>query len=168
MKRNDRTGPRLFLIEFLIVLFFFLLISSVCLRLFARAHAVTGDAEALYQAQSLVSSAAELLEAAGCSRDALQEQFPAADFSETTPGVLNAAPEDTPAASGTQFCMTLSFDRDFHSCAPENGIYTLTALCDVDNSGDTALLTFKGPDQTVLYELSVFFHRPLTRKEALL
>ena len=33
MKRNDRAGSHLFFIEFIIVLFFFLIVSTVCLRL---------------------------------------------------------------------------------------------------------------------------------------
>ncbi len=62
MKRNSRTGSRLFFIEFLIVLFFFLIISTVCLRLFAQAHSVTQHSEALSHAQVLASSVAAVIE----------------------------------------------------------------------------------------------------------
>ena len=46
MKKQNRTGSRLFFIEFLIVLFFFLIVSAVCLKLFAHAHQITERAEA--------------------------------------------------------------------------------------------------------------------------
>lgn len=72
MKDQKRTGTRLFLIEFLIVLFFFFLVSAVCLKLFAAAHQTTAQAEARSYAQTLVSSALELLEARSDSLDSGQ------------------------------------------------------------------------------------------------
>lgn len=64
MNKDNRTGSRLFFIEFLIVLFFFLIVSTVCLRLFARAHMITQRADALSHAQAAAASAAAAVEAA--------------------------------------------------------------------------------------------------------
>lgn len=60
---SNHSGTRLFFIEFLIVLFFFLIISTVCLRLFVQSHSMTKHTEELFQAQEAAASVAELLEA---------------------------------------------------------------------------------------------------------
>lgn len=60
---SNHSGTRLFFIEFLIVLFFFLIISTVCLRLFVQSHSMTKYTEELFQAQEAAASVAELLEA---------------------------------------------------------------------------------------------------------
>ena len=64
---SNHSGTRLFFIEFLIVLFFFLIISTVCLRLFVQSHSMTKRTEELFQAQEAAASVAELLEAGGDS-----------------------------------------------------------------------------------------------------
>lgn len=61
MHKKITENSRLFFIEFLIVLFFFLIISTICLKLFVQAHKITVDSENLSRAQSLAASAAELL-----------------------------------------------------------------------------------------------------------
>lgn len=68
MYKKNTSGSRLFLIEFLIVLFFFLIVSTICLNLFVHAHKITTDSENLSRAQTLAASAAELL-LAGCDID---------------------------------------------------------------------------------------------------
>ncbi len=75
MKQTSRTGSRLFFIEFLIVLFFFLIISTVCLRLFAQARRITREAEALSGAQLHAASTAEAIEAGEESADRLRLYF---------------------------------------------------------------------------------------------
>ena len=60
---SNHSGTRLFFIEFLIVLFFFLIISTVCLRLFVQSHSMTKHTEELFQAQEAAASVAELLKA---------------------------------------------------------------------------------------------------------
>ena len=57
---SNHSGTRLFFIEFLIVLFFFLIISTVCLRLFVQSHSMTKHTEELFQAQEAAASVAEL------------------------------------------------------------------------------------------------------------
>ena len=61
MHKKLTGNSRLFFIEFLIVLFFFLIISTICLKLFVQAHKITVDSENLSRAQNLAASAAELL-----------------------------------------------------------------------------------------------------------
>ena len=75
---SNHSGTRLFFIEFLIVLFFFLIISTVCLRLFVQSHSMTKRTEELFQAQEAAASVAELLEAGGDSVSVLLTAYPEA------------------------------------------------------------------------------------------
>lgn len=95
MKKQHSGNSRLFFIEFLIVLFFFLIISTVCLKLFVKAHQITQHAEDLSHAQTLTASAADLLLAGydmqevqkicevrfGCSIDSFSEQATSETYS---------------------------------------------------------------------------------------
>lgn len=151
MKQSNHSGTRLFFIEFLIVLFFFLIISTVCLRLFVLSHRMTAQTEALFQAQEAAVSVAELLEAGGDSAAALLACYPDAVLDD----------------SGSAPVITVYFDRDFHSCSQKNGSYSLVIPLSVDNQEDSAQISFYGSDPEPIYSLFVSFHRPLTRGEVL-
>lgn len=153
MRRANRSGPRLFFIEFLIVLFFFLIISTVCLRLFAGARQITQKAGALSDAQTFAAAVAEAIEAGDGSAMSLQSVFPDGQDASGT-------------ESSTVFC--LYFDQDFHSCAEKRASYTLTAVIAVENRWKTGAVTVAAKDGTTVYELPFSFYRISTREEALL
>ena len=73
--QNSNQNSRLFFLEFLIVLFFFLIISTVCIRLFFQARKTSDSAEALARSQTLAASAAELLIAGQGNSSFLLEQY---------------------------------------------------------------------------------------------
>ena len=161
MQHQDRKS-RLFFIEFLIVLFFFLIISTVCLRLFAHA---------LSHAQAEAASAAELISASENPAEFLISRYPHAAFSGDT--------------------LTQTFDRDFKTCAPEAAVYTMNIFLYSEGTasdGITMNLPRPGVPQTKIldpatdknadihitdkngdeiFTLSVSFHTPLTRMEVL-
>ena len=144
---SNHSGTRLFFIEFLIVLFFFLIISTVCLRLFVQSHSMTKRTEELFQAQEAAASVAELLEAGGDSVSVL----------------LTAYPEAVLDDSGLDPVITICFDQDFHSCSPKKESYSLTVPLIVDS----ATISVCKSSGEVIYTLDVSFHRPLTREEVL-
>lgn len=148
---SNHSGTRLFFIEFLIVLFFFLIISTVCLQLFVQSHTMTRHSEELFQAQETAASVAELLEAGGDSTKVLLASYPEAvlDPSDTDPVI------------------TIYFDQDFHSCGQKNGSYSLTVPLIVDNHEESATLSFCKSSGEVIYTLDVSFHRPLTKREVI-
>lgn len=148
---SNHSGTRLFFIEFLIVLFFFLIISTVCLRLFVQSHSMTKRTEELFQAQEAAASVAELLEAGGDSVSVL----------------LTAYPEAVLDDSGLDRVITICFDQDFHSCAPKKESYSLTVPLVVDNHEESATISVCKSSGEVIYTLDVSFHRPLTREEVL-
>ena len=148
---SNHSGTRLFFIEFLIVLFFFLIISTVCLRLFVQSHSMTKHTEELFQAQEAAASVAELLEAGGDSVSVL----------------LTAYPEAVLDDSGPDPVITICFDQDFHSCTPKKESYSLTVPLVVDNHEESATISVCKSSGEVIYTLDVSFHRPLTREEVL-
>ena len=85
MKRKKQAGSSLFLMELILVLFFFLLTSAVCIRVFAKAYSISRSSLELSHAQSLCASAAEVFffmsrppfgTSAGCDGGLSENKFP--------------------------------------------------------------------------------------------
>ena len=147
MKKKYRTGPNLFFIEFIIALFFFLIVSTICVRVFVHAHLVTLGAEALSYAQTTASSVAEVIKESRGDDQKLLDAFP-----------------DMHKSDG---CFLLSCDKNFQFCRPEEASYTLTVKPSHEEQLNTAQITVTDSRQQVIYQLSVQFHSPLTREEVL-
>jgi hypothetical protein len=147
MNRNSRSGSRLFFIEFLIVLFFFLIISTVCLKLFSRAHQITARANALSGAQTTAASVAAVLSATDGPAEAVAAYFPDAMVSDTE--------------------LSLFFDQDFQSLSDYSAAAYLMTVTFSDGTEKAAQITVTDYHHEVLYELPVSIHRPMTREEAL-
>ncbi len=120
MKKNNRTGSRLFFIEFLIVLFFFLIVSTVCLRMFARAHTITRRADALSHAQAAASSAAAVFENICTDPDGVTGGSDAQAILDLAAGLLPGAEVYTDG-------LCIFYDSEFQPCAIEEAAYALTA-----------------------------------------
>lgn len=175
MKKNPRMGSRLFFIEFLIVIFFFLIISTVCLRLFAAAHLTTRKASALSHAQQMASSIAELVEGSVTRADELPQYFPDSVY-ETSPDSVpsetastSADSESTAASADASSTTSVAFyyDRDFTPCSDGSAFYTVTAVLTISGSQKQVSIVTKDADGTVIYELPVSFHVPTTKKETI-
>lgn len=170
MHHKNRTS-RLFFIEFLIVLFFFLIVSTLCLRLFIYARQITDKAAALSHAQAEAASVAEIISASDGSMEDLLLHYPGAASSDDT--------------------LTQTFDRDFVPCTPEEGYYTMTVFLYSSGTATDGMtmnmarpgvpqtrildpvteknadIHITGRNQEELYTLSIAFHEPLTREEVL-
>ena len=147
MRKKYRTGPNLFFIEFIIALFFFLIVSTICVRVFVHAYLETLDAEALSYAQTVASSVAEAVEESGGDEQTLLGLFPQMQKKDA--------------------CFFLVYDRNFQTCEPEDAFYTLTLRPEQEGQTNSADISVTDGRQQLVYELSVRFHRPLTREEVL-
>lgn len=138
MRTKTAGKSHLFFIEFLIVLFFFLIISTICLRTFSRAHQITAHADALSHAQAAAASVAEVL----ISGEELTDYFPG---------------------------YTIYYDSSFELCeaSDESCAYILTVFLQTEDQEQTAEISVTDQNTTLLYELSVHIHQPLTREEVL-
>ncbi len=138
MKSINTRKSRVFFIEFLIVLFFFLIISTVCLRLFVRAHQITEKADALSRAQNLAASVAEVLTSGYDTQELLLSYFPGAvPLSEAnlSPGVVPLSEANLSPASAdsnipdlnsrTPSGIYMTYDRSFRESSDQI-FYTMT------------------------------------------
>ena len=163
MKKQHSGNSRLFFIEFLIVLFFFLIISTVCLKMFVKAHQITQHAEDLSHTQTLAASAAELL-LAGYDMQEVQEICEAKfeciidDFSEQekseTYRLQIAESDETPALAQTQ---DLSETQDSSETQTPLGFASVRNYC----------ISICKSDAEPIYELTITVHTPLTQEEVL-
>ncbi len=159
MKRSKRTGSHLFFIEFIIVLFFFLIVSTVCLRLFAQAHGITQRADALSHAQAAAASVAAavediLAEDPSISSQKADSRTTSADSSDISDGAtadpdhaknllqtaagylpgasLSALPDDPSGQEG----IIIFYDKEFQTCAADDARYLLTAAVEMMSGQD--------------------------------
>ncbi|MCD7954547.1 MAG: hypothetical protein LUG93_02070 [Lachnospiraceae bacterium] len=153
MNRQSPGKSRLFFIEFLIVLFFFLIIGTVCLRVFVAAHKVTQNADALAHAQTTAASIAEVLEAG----ESIEDYFPEAVQ-------ISSADNDDQSKD-----YQITWDGDFAVCDADSdsAAYTLTVSLDTEDHTQTVVIICTDYTDETVYELSVTYHLPLTREEVL-
>ena len=144
MKNNSRSGSRLFLIEFLIVLFFFLIVSSVCVRLYVSAFGITREAEALSQAQAVAASIAGL---------AQQE-----DGSLST---IAASADDSYIEEDQLF---LYYDSDFTPCPKDAGDLYYTGRVEI-LPDHICHICFSDKNGNCLYELSSVYYQAATKED---
>lgn len=151
MSKQER-GSRssLFLIELIIVLFFFLLVASVCIQVFARAYTTSQSSRELSHAQNQCAGVAEVF---GGTDGTIEE-------------LLIYFPEGKPSTDG----MELFYDKAFSPCTAEDAVYTLSVKAPLISKDAPnmrrASLTFLRGEQSI-YTLSVRCHVPLTaQKEA--
>lgn len=145
---NPNQKSRLFFLEFLIVLFFFLIISTVCIRLFAQAKAISDRAEALSQAHTAAASAAEIL---------------IAEY-ENPESLLPSASKSVEDRSLDITSLLTQYENTSSSCI----------MNIISNQNDTVtqyliqMYAANSPDDSEpLYEISLDLHVPLTRGEVL-
>lgn len=184
MKNQNAGKSRLFFMEFLIVLFFFLIVSTICLRLFAKAHQITQNANALAHAQSAAASVAEVLSDGRGTVEEVVAYFPeaavktdsgaASDPSESMTENMPAEEDISPEATGENaqaedaYTLTIPYDQEFIPCSSEQQpCYTLTAAVTLRGNEKLADITVHDARQIEIYSLSVSFHTPFTREEAL-
>lgn len=105
MRAQGHSRSSLFLIELIIAIGFFSLGAAVCAQAFAKAHALTVQAQDLSFASTACSSAASVTRYTGGSLNGMREYFPTAF-----------------ADSGD---IAVCYDGDLAPCGPEDAAYTL-------------------------------------------
>lgn len=111
-QRNHRSS--LFLLELILVIFFFSLASVVCIQLFVKAHLTEQETKALNHAIPLAESAAEAFHSVSGNLERLAELFPE--------GHLNEA--------GSSF--RIFYDADWHPVKSGEYVYTLAVVSAMD------------------------------------
>ncbi|MCI9488148.1 MAG: hypothetical protein HFI64_14530 [Lachnospiraceae bacterium] len=115
-QRKHRSS--LFLLELILVIFFFSLASAVCIQLFVKAHLTERETEALNRAIPLAESAAEAYHRVSGDLSGLAALFPEGRLNEAGDGFL------------------VFYDEDWHPV--EEGAYTLAIVPAEPSPGEPA------------------------------
>lgn len=84
MRERSRNGSKLFLTELMIAIFFFSVITAVCIQLFADAHVMSKRSRELTQAVNIASNVAEYYSVWNWEQDSWDEIFPEGKWSDDT------------------------------------------------------------------------------------
>ncbi len=107
---NRRHRSSLFLLELILVIFFFSLASAVCIQLFVKAHLTEQETKALNHAIPLAESAAEAFHSVSGNLEELRSLFPEGHLSE----------------DGGSF--QVFYDKDWHPAEDGEGVYVLAIV----------------------------------------
>lgn len=136
MNKSTHSRSSLFLMEIIVAILFFALVSAVCLRIFTKSHQLGSDTQNLNMAVSQAASVAELLKS---DPDLLSSQYPDAVIDGT--GVY------------------IYYDEGWELCAKDAGTYCLSVVqtsaaedsVGADSAGAKSLVTY----EIVVYNINV-------------
>ncbi|MBQ7370743.1 MAG: hypothetical protein IJW67_02470 [Blautia sp.] len=139
--RRKSSGSRssLFLIELILSLLVFSLVSTVCIRLFAASWKSRTAAREWNHIQELTVNAAEILEAGDGQTEDFLLLFPEGIVSDTQ--------------------VEVSFDSHWASCDAEHAAYTLQLKLIPDTWSKTMEITVQKRGQDMLYQQEIGFPR---------
>lgn len=141
MRRKQQSGSSLILIELMITIAFFALTMAVFVQAFAMSHQKKEDARNLFEAQRLVSSAAEILEGGG---DATEE------WSVCFPQMY----------TGEQGELLAGYDEDWEAAKPKDACWFLIIYREGEKPMEQVHLSVEKPGEEVIYELSLDIYSP--------
>ena len=126
MKHSSNNRSGLFLLEIVIAILFFAIVSAVCLRAFAKSHTLSQQASDTNHAISNMENVAELLKSVD------PEDLKNHDKITTT--LQTVYPE-----LSTQYRIwDIYFDSDWEACNIDDAVYQITATDKTDIFTDTA------------------------------
>ena len=144
---NNRSG--LFLLEIMIAILFFAMVSAVCLRSFAKAHTLSQEASDINQAMSHMENVAELLKSADSA---------VLDDSDQTTTLLNT---EYALVSMNQKQYVLYFDKDWQNCSKDDAFYVISIEDDTKSTENTHIRNYTIASYTVS-DNSLIEQLPLT------
>ena len=118
MKKHTSSRSGLLLMEIIIAILFFSVVSAICLQLFVKAHSMGQDTRELDMAVRQCSSVAEILSQSGQPMEQLGRIYSGSDLTEEGGSVY--------------------FDEDFQTCGKEDSSYHLDISPVSEDAGLTA------------------------------
>lgn len=140
MKKYRPQKSSLFLLEIMLNLFFFIILVTVCLQLFLKAHQLSKNTTLLHRAVTVCTSIAEVCQSNLGETDILQTIYPEAL-------ILN----DT---------LLIFFDSNFTACSEFESIYRVFLFENRDDNTITIRFLRKN-DTNIIYELKASSYLPL-------
>lgn len=151
MKKHTSSRSGLLLMEIIIAILFFSVVSAICLQLFVKSHNLGRDTEELDMAVRQASSVAEILSRFEDPAEELEAVYP--DSSIEKDGGF------------------IYFDKDFQTCNAKSSYYhiKITASADNDRLTNYEITVYAGDDDTdnEIYRLDAAAYRQLSPDAAL-
>ena len=141
MKKSSKSRSSLFLMELIVAILFFSLVSAVCLKLFTKSHTMGVQTSELNLAVSQAGNAAELLK----SRD----------------GSMALLAAEYENATQEEHSLQIYYDKDFSPCTESEAAYCMSVRAKSEEHA---------PGSTDYYEIELtrtesgdsIYHLPLT------
>ena len=143
MNKSSNSRSSMFLMEIIVAILFFSLVSAVCLRIFTTSHQQSADTKNLNVAVNQAGSAAEILKDSNGGLQVLKQLYKEA----VTEG------QDT----------VVYFDENWEACQPSSGTYRMVISSeDADVSGLRSYKILIGQTGGAeIYSLTLSVHEPL-------
>lgn len=143
-KRSSHSG--LFLLEIILAILAFAVVSAICLQLFVKAHTLAQDTKDLDMAVREASSVASVLTQTETPMESLKALYPYAKIEESARSAI------------------LYYDAEYQPCAQEAAVYQLQILASLLDTQTTAysLSMRKNNDTSKIYSLEVTAYRQYT------
>ena len=143
MKKQASNRSGLLLMEIIIAILFFSVISAICLQLFVKSHTLSRDTEVLDSAVNETSSAAELLHSTEDAESALREYYPALKKEDSR--------------------WYIYYDEAFKACAETDAVYYMEIKKESVENGifEYKLTVNKSGSSSHIYEMEYVTYEPL-------
>lgn len=150
MKKQTSNRSGLLLMEIIIAILFFSVISAICLQLFVKSHTFSRNSEELDSAVNQVSSAAELIRSTEMERP------------DDIPAVFKDYYPDLKADGDVTH---IYYDKDFKPCRKSDAAYSMEiSLTSAENRVYSYNLSMsKAGSSACIYELDITTYQQLTR-----
>ena len=139
MRKYRSQKSSLFLLEIMLNLLFFVILVTICLQLFLKAHHLSKDTTLLHRAVTVCTSVAEVCQSSLGETDIFQTIYPEAIFLNDT--------------------ILIYFDSNFTACSEFESIYRVF-LSENKETGSITIRFLRKNDTNVIYELEASSYVP--------
>lgn len=139
MRKYRSQKSSLFLLEIMLNLLFFVILVTICLHLFLKAHHLSKDTTLLHRAVTVCTSVAEVCQSSLGETDIFQTIYPEALFLNDT--------------------ILIYFDSNFTACSEFESIYRVF-LSENKETGSITIRFLRKNDTNVIYELEASSYVP--------
>lgn len=115
MKKENANRSSLLLMEIILAILFFSVISAVCVQIFVKSHTLSQDTNALSSAVNEASSTADILSTSGNPAEELQKFYP--EIEEKNDGLY------------------IYYDKAFQQCKKEDSFYHMVIILSKQKEG---------------------------------
>lgn len=142
MKKLKQKKAGMFLLEIMLNSFFFVILVTICLQLFFKAHTLSENTTLLHHAVTTCSSVAEIFQSGVDGKESIANIYPHAILLDQS--------------------ILIFFDSEYEDCSKEEATYRVMLTTQADHQ-QTTTVTFSNPDGSeIIYAIDISGYRPQT------